>query len=226
MKKSSQPFFSFLNKLNFSIFLPSFILNSTSLSARFGSKTVFAIALLFPVGLAIVEIIQSRKISFFSIIGLVSCLLSILIFNLDYSKTVFAVKEAFLPLVLFTILLLARQTKYDFLSSIITKPIKLSILKDYEEQADFVRAIKRTYYAINFFFLYSAVANFLIVIFVIHSPFGTVEFNKELARLNFLNLVVITLPTFLTIIVAELIFLRSVSKITGATIQELTYASR
>ncbi|TNG02820.1 MAG: MFS transporter, partial [Gammaproteobacteria bacterium] len=97
--------------LVFSVVIPAFILMKLSGEAELGPVNALLLALAFPLGLGLYELIRFRKYNFISILGLVSVLLTGGIGLLELDAHWLAVKEAMIPGLIGSIVLIMSFTK-------------------------------------------------------------------------------------------------------------------
>ena len=73
----------------------------------------------------------------------------------------------------------------------------------------------------RFVLILSALLNYLIARLVVNSPPGSIAFNEELGVMTIVSAIVIGFVSLAVIIVGEIYFLRSVSRLTGIPITRL-----
>ena len=146
---------TFLN-LGFNILLPIVILDKGK--AWFGgylepyfenvSIGVLLIAIAFPVGYFIYDYFKRAKYNIFSILGLISVLLTGGIGILSIPTGWFAVKEAAIPLLLGIAVVVSLKTRYPLIRTLLYSPEIMNVervqtaLREHQAEADFEQLLK------------------------------------------------------------------------------------
>ncbi len=209
------------------IILPVIILTKFSSDKYFGTMPAFIIALALPIGYGVYDFFKERKTNMFSIIGLVSVLLTGAIGLLELDPKWIAIKESAIPLFIGLVVIVTNFTgkpllnKLLFNEAIVNKSRVDQLLEEKNQTSMFNRALKKanSWLAVSFFF--SAVLNFMLAKMIVTSPAGTEAFNKEIGRMTALSFPVIAIPStiFLFIILAQLV--KSLKTLTGLSLEEI-----
>ena len=202
--KNENPLLSLLT----SIIIPAVILSKFANEEYLGVVPGFIIALAFPIGQGLYEIIKTRKPGFISIIGLASIILTGIIGILQLPTEWLAFKEASVPLLIGMAVVLSLKTRYPLVKKLFFNDSLLDmerigkILDEKNARGAMEKTLKISTYMIGGSFLLSAVLNFILAKVIVTSPSGTEAFNVELGRLTALSYPVIALPSTIVMCVA------------------------
>lgn len=221
--KNENPLLSLLT----SIIIPAVILSKFANEEYLGVVPGFIIALAFPVGQGLYEIIKTRKPGFISIIGLASIFLTGIIGILQLPTEWLAFKEASVPLLIGMAVVLSLKTRYPLVKKLFFNDSLLDmerigkILDEKNAHGAMEKTLKISTYMIGGSFLLSAVLNFILAKVIVTSPSGTEAFNAELGRLTALSYPVIALPSTIVMCVALWYLFAKLKKLTGLEFEEL-----
>jgi hypothetical protein len=211
----------------FSIVIPAIILSKFSTPETLGVIPGFLIALAFPVGLSIYQLVVKKQVGFIAILGFVSILLTGLIGIFEIPTQWLAVKEAAVPLLIGLAVLISQYTKYPLIEKIIYNDqlLKIEVINNRLQQNGGQQALKKAMRNATFMvaasFLLSAVLNFGLTKYLVVSPAGTEAFNQELGKLTALSYPVIALPSTLVMVVALWYLVKQLRQITGLSFEEM-----
>lgn len=221
--KNENPLLSLLT----SIIIPAVILSKFANEEYLGVVPGFIIALAFPIGQGLYEIIKTRKPGFISIIGLASIFLTGIIGILQLPTEWLAFKEASVPLLIGMAVVLSLKTRYPLVKKLFFNDSLLDmerigkILDEKNAHGAMEKTLKISTYMIGGSFLLSAVLNFILAKVIVTSPSGTEAFNAELGRLTALSYPVIALPSTIVMCVALWYLFAKLKKLTGLEFEEL-----
>lgn len=221
--KNENPLLSLLT----SIIIPAVILSKFANEEYLGVVPGFIIALAFPIGQGLYEIIKTRKPGFISIIGLASIFLTGIIGILQLPTEWLAFKEASVPLLIGMAVVLSLKTRYPLVKKLFFNDSLLDmerigkILDEKNARGAMEKTLKISTYMIGGSFLLSAVLNFILAKVIVTSPSGTEAFNAELGRLTALSYPVIALPSTIVMCVALWYLFAKLKKLTGLEFEEL-----
>lgn len=221
--KNENPLLSLLT----SIIIPAVILSKFANEEYLGVVPGFIIALAFPIGQGLYEIIKTRKPGFISILGLASIFLTGIIGILQLPTEWLAFKEASVPLLIGMAVVLSLKTRYPLVKKLFFNDSLLDmerigkILDEKNAHGAMEKTLKISTYMIGGSFLLSAVLNFILAKVIVTSPSGTEAFNAELGRLTALSYPVIALPSTIVMCVALWYLFAKLKKLTGLEFEEL-----
>lgn len=216
-QKKENPLLSIL----LSIVIPAVILSKFSKPEYLGVLPGFLIALAFPIGLALYNMIVRKEFGFIAILGFVSIFLTGIIGVFQFPPQWIAVKEALVPLLIGIAVVVSLYTPYPLVRKLIYNDTLLNLpfieerLAAGNRQADFERAMKNATWIVALSFLVSAVLNYTVAKAVVTAEAGTALFNEQLGKLTAISYPVIALPSTLVMVLALLYLLRRLKQLTG-----------
>lgn len=210
-----------LVNLALNVILPSVILAKMSTPERLGPTWSLVVALLFPIGYGLWDLFANGNRNLFSLIGLISILLTGGLGLLQIGGFWFAVKEAALPLAIGIAVIASTGTKrplvrtFLFNDQVINVSAVEAALEQNGNRGDFEFLLKRANWWLASSFFVSAALNFGLAMWILKSPAGTPEFNAELGKMTALSWVVITVPTMAILFYALFNLIKGVRHLTG-----------
>ena len=208
--------------------IPTFVLMQLSKDKWLGPQWGMIVALIFPLGYGIYDLVQRKKTNIFSVIGVLSVLLTGTLNQMQADGFWFAVKEAAIPTALWR-----RRAVLDAHETPARPRVALerpnhrhrdgSKLRSTERdrRGDLDQLLNRASYGLAFSFLLSAILNFGLARYLLKSPPGTPEFNAELGKMNGLSLPVIMLPTMVVTMVVLWKLMSGLTQITGLELDDI-----
>ena len=166
-----------------SIILPSIILMKFSTEEYLGASLGLIIALAFPLGWGLFDLIKHRKFNGIALLGLVSILLTGGIGLLALDVKWLAIKEAAIPGLIGIAVLISVYTPYPLVRTLLYNPTVMNIKKIEEKLAQdnnrqlFDRRLINANYLVAGSFGFSAIMNFILAKTFVKSPAGTQAFN-------------------------------------------------
>lgn len=222
MKKTS-PLVSIL----VSIVIPAIILSKFSDAAHLGVLPGFLIALAFPIGFSLYELIVQKKVGFIAILGLVSIFCTGIIGVLELPSEWMAYKEAAVPFLIGSAVIISLWTPYPLIRKLFYNEELMdvkridAILKEKGEERHFDKVLRNSTYMVGASFLLSTILNFTLTKIIVQSPSGTEAFNQELGKLTALSYPAIALPSTVVMFIALWYMFKQITKITGLPFEEL-----
>lgn len=210
-----------------SIVIPSIILMKFSDANELGASGALIVALAFPIGLGLYELIRFRNTNYIALLGLVSVLLTGSIGLLQLDAQWLAVKEAAIPALLGVVVLGSARLGYPVIRLLLYNPKLLdtekisTILRARGQEALFESRLLKATYLLGATFFFSAVMNYLLARWIVVSPAGSSAFNEELGQLTLISYPVIAIPSMLMMMGIFYILWRNVHGLTGLTLEEI-----
>ena len=210
-----------------SIVIPAIILSKFSTPEYLGVIPGFLIALCFPIGLSLYELIVEKKVGFIAILGLVSTLLTGIIGILEIPTQWLAVKEAAVPLLIGLAVFISQYTPYPLIEKILYNDqlLKLSLIEERlqanNSKEKIQKGLRIASWMVTASFMLSAILNFTLTKYIVVSPAGTEAFNQELGKLTALSYPVIALPSTLVMVVALWYLIKQLKQATGLSMEEM-----
>ena len=222
MQKPSRPLIDLL----ISIVIPSVILMNLSETERLGPQAALILALAFPVGLGLYELLRYRATNYMALLGLVSVLLTGGIGLLQLDPQWLAVKEAAIPGILGVVVIVSARIGHPLIKILLYNRAVLNVDKISERleargyTETFEQHLLRGNTLLGGTFFFSATMNYLLATWIVTSPAGSPEFNEELGRMTILSYPVIAIPCMIMMIAILFMLWRSIHKLTDLTLEE------
>jgi len=216
----------FLN-LICNVALPTAIMSWGSGERALGPKWGLVVALLFPLGYGVHDFIQRRRFNFISGLGFASVLISGGFGLLKLDGFWFAVKDGALPALIGIAVLASIRAKEPLVHEMLYNPQVIDVdrvdaaLTARGGQAGFAQLMRTSSYLIAAAMFLSALLNYGFARWIIVSPAGTEAFNKELARMHWVSLAGISIPTMAMMMYALWRLLKGVGQLSGLTLDEI-----
>ncbi|MDH3221404.1 MAG: MFS transporter [Gammaproteobacteria bacterium] len=210
-----------------SIVIPSIILMKFSDADELGASGALVVALAFPVGLGLYELMRFRNTNYIALLGLISVLLTGGIGLLQLDAQWLAVKEAAIPALLGVAVLISARLGYPVIRLLLYNPKILdterisTILRARGQEAVFENRLLSATYLLGATFFFSAVMNYLLASWIVVSPAGSAAFNEELGRLTLISYPVIAIPSMLMMLGIFYILWRNLHRLTGLALEEI-----
>jgi len=210
-----------------SIVIPSVILMKLSGSDYLGSVYALVVALAFPLGWGLFELLRYRKKNFIALLGLVSVALTGGIGLLELNPRWLAIKEAAVPLVIGLAVLVSTHTRYPLVRTLLYNPTVLDVDRIHQRlqergQVDVFEArLQKASYWFAGTFLFSAIMNYTLARWIVTSPAGTEAFNEELGKMTLLSYPMIAIPSMIMMMAIFWYLWRSIRSLTGFTLEEV-----
>ncbi len=207
--------------LGFNILIPILLLTKGDDWFGFSPALNLCVALAFPLGYGIFDFFTRRKFNFFSVLGIISVVLTGGIGLLRLPNEWIAIKEAAIPLVIGFLVVLSQYTPMPLVRTLLLNPelVDLPRIEEAVRQRNsrpaFQSLIQSCTWLVGASFLVSAVLNYVLARIVVTSPSGTPEFNDELGRMQGLSYIVIFIPSMAIMIVALFRLYNGIARLTG-----------
>ncbi|HEC75520.1 MAG TPA: MFS transporter [Methylophaga aminisulfidivorans] len=213
-----------------SIILPSLILMKLSGDEDLGASSALILALAFPLGWGLFELIKYRKFNFIALLGLISVLLTggIGLFELDTKWL--AIKEAAIPAIIGVAVLGSTFTRYPLIKALLFNREIMDVdkikdrLEAHNSTAVFDKRLLNATYLLAGTFLFSAIMNFILVKWLVTSPAGSAEFNEELGLLTLYSYPMIAIPSMIMMGGIFYYLWRTIHDLTGLKLDEVIAA--
>jgi len=216
-----------LISLSFNIVVPVLILTKLAKYVALEPHYVLLIALAFPLGYAVYDFFERKKINAISVLGFVSILLTGVIGLFEFPADWIAIKEAAVPLVIGIAVLVSTQTKYPLVKTFIYNDKILdinridAILEANGKRKEMEKTLNLSSIYLAGSFFISSILNFVLAKILIQSPTGTAEFNAELGRMTALSYPVIALPCTIIMVFILWYLIRSLTRLSELPFEEL-----
>jgi hypothetical protein len=218
---------SILLNLGFNIIIPTVILTKLSSEDYLGPVYSIVVALSFPIIFGLHDYAKNHKANFFSILGVVSVVLTGGISLLQLDPQYIAIKEAAIPALFGIATIFSLRTRYPLVKTFLFNEQILQIQKvndalaQHNSQDAFNQKLKNASYMVAGSFFMSSVLNYLLAKWVLVSPPGTVEFTEELGKMTALSFPVIALPSTIVLMGALFYLLHHIQKMTHLKMDDI-----
>lgn len=212
--------------LAFNIIVPAIILSRFSNDEYLGITAGLLVALAFPLAYGVMDFFQRDKINIFSVLGVISTLLTGSISLLKLGPEYIAIKEAAIPAIIGIAVLVSTWTPYPLVSKLILNDNVFDLerlqaaIDLHNGQSLLDAALRTSSYLVAFSFAFSSTLNYLLATWIVVSDPGTAAYNEQLGKLTALSYPVIALPSTLLMAVALFYLMHRIKKITGHNIED------
>jgi len=210
-----------------SIVIPSIILMKASGDDRLGPTGALIVALAFPIGYGVLELVRHGRRNVMALLGVFSVLLTGGIGLLRIDAQWLAVKEAAIPAAIGIGVLVANRLGFPLIRKLLFNPGLMNVdrihaaLDEKGNRAHFEHRLGRANTFLAGTFMFSAVANFILAKRIVQSESGSSAFNEELGRLTLLSYPVIAIPSMLMMMGIFWFLWRTVNRLTGLSLEEI-----
>jgi len=210
-----------------SIVIPSIILMKFSGDQDLGAARGLIVALVFPLGWGLFELIRYRKFNFIALLGLISVLLTGGIGLLELDLKWLAIKEAAVPGIIGIAVLVSTRTKYPLIRSLLYNPKIMQVDRIHialEEKGlveTFDKRLLNATYMLASTFFFSSVMNYIMAKWIVTSPTGSPAFNEELGRLTLVSYPMIAIPSMIMMFGVLYYLWKTIHGLTGLKLEEL-----
>lgn len=214
-----------LANLAFNIVFPVLILSKLSTEEYLGPVWGLVLALAFPVVFGLWELKQSGKLNFFSIVGIISVLLTGGMSLLQLDPKYIAIKEATVPGLIGVLILISGRTRFPLVKTILENMqlLNLALLKEKLSsngtEQQFEQALDHATRIIAGSFFLSSALNYLLAKWILVSQPGTPAYNEELANMTALSYPVIAVPSTLIMMGAIWYIFSRIPKLTDQPLE-------
>ncbi len=218
---------SLLANLGFNIIIPTIILSKLSGDNFLGPVYSVIVALAFPIIYGVRDYLYAHKPNFFSILGVISVILTGSMSLLKLPPHYIAIKDAAVPGLLGLATLLSIYTRYPLVRTFLYNDQILQIekvsaaLHEHNATAEFERHLAVASYLVAGSFFLSAVLNYTLAKIILVSPPGSTELAQELGKMTALSFPVIALPCTLVLAGTLYYLLNNIQKLTQLTLDEI-----
>lgn len=210
-----------------SIVIPSFILMKLSANADLGATRALLLALAFPLGWGLFELLKYRKLNFIALLGLISVLLTGGIGLLQLDTQWLAVKEAGIPGLIGLAVLISTYTRYPLIKTMVFNPALINVtsvrqrLEELGTGQEFESRLQTANWLLGGTFFFSAVMNYFLAIWIVKSQAGSQAFNEELGRLTLLSYPMIAVPSTLMMLAVLYYLARALRQLAGMELTDI-----
>lgn len=209
------------------VVLPSIILSKFSDEHSLGPVWGLVVALAFPIGYGIWDFFERKKLNFFSALGIFSTLATGGMALLKLPPEYIAIKEATIPALFGIAVVVSLFTPYPLVRTFLysekilqVKKVDAALLQQGNLKAFEKTLLIASWMLAGSFFL-SSVLNYGLAEYLLISPPGTPEFNRELGQMTALSWPVITLPSMAVLFGALYYLLHRIKSLTQLKLEDI-----
>ncbi len=210
-----------------SIVIPSVILMKLSTDDGLGASGALIVALAFPLGWGLYELVKFKKFNFIALLGLISVLLTGGIGLLQLDTKWLAIKEAAIPGLIGIAVLVSTQTRYPLIKTLLYNPKILNTdkiglkLNELDQTQQFEKRLMNATYLLGGTFFFSSVMNFILARWIVTSPAGSAAFNEQLGQLTLLSYPMIAIPSMVMMLAIFYYLWRTIHGMTGLALEDI-----
>ncbi len=210
-----------------SIIIPSVILMKFSGEGHLGPVMALVVALAFPIGWGLIELIGNKKRNYIALLGIFSVLLTGGIGLLKIDAQWLAVKEAAIPLILGIGVLVANKLGFPIVRKLLFNPKLMNVeriegaLAKNNTKPEFEKKLDRANLLFAGTFLFSAIMNYVLAKAIVTSESGSQAFNEELGKMTLLSYPMIAIPSTIMMLAIFYFIWRTVNRLTGLKLEEV-----
>jgi len=223
---SQQQNSGFFGNLVFNIIIPVVIMSYASSDEWLGPAWSIVAALSFPIGYGLWDLKKSGKVNPFSVLGIISVLLTGGISLLELPAEYIAIKEAAIPALIGIAVIITQYTNKPLVKILVLNEQIINwqhlnqVLADKGKTTEFESKIRMSSFIVASSFFLSAVLNYVLAKVILVSPPGTTEYTEELGKMTALSYPVIVIPSMILLIAALWYLFSQIKKITGEDIED------
>ncbi|WHI48093.1 VC0807 family protein [Microbulbifer sp. EKSA008] len=220
----------FLSNIAFNVIIPTLILTKLSGDDWLGPTWALIVALAFPLGYGLRDLLRLGKVNFFSALGFIGILLTGGISLLKLDPQYIAIKEAAIPGLLGVATALSVYTRWPLVKTLLYNDQILNTTKIAESlqangnQPAFDRTLRQTSWIVAGSFFFSSALNYILAKMIVTSPPGTEAYNTELGEMTAYGYLVIAIPSTLILMGALFFLFSRIGKLTGLKLEEVMVA--
>ena len=225
MTRQSKP--NPLLEIGITVLLPAFILMKLSSPERLGTLGALLVALAFPLAWGMWDGVRRRKLNWFSVLGVVSTLLTGGIGLLALDAQWLAVKEAAVPGLIGVAVLGSTFTRSPLIRVLVFNAQLFDVEKVNQALAarrntvPFELRLRTGTFLLAGTFFFSSAANYLLARYVVSAPAGTEAFNEQLGRLTLMSYPIIAIPSMLMMMGLMFWLARGAKQLTGLELGDM-----
>lgn len=209
------------------IVIPTVIMTKFSGEDDLGPMLGIVVALAFPIAFGIWDFAKTRKANFFSILGVISVLLTGTMSLLKFPPEYIAIKEAAIPAIFGIVTLVSLRTRWPLVKTLLMNEQIMQVDRVHEALAQhgtekaFEGKLKNANYMIAGSFFLSSVLNYVLARIVVVSEPGTVAYTEELGKMTALSFPVIALPSTAVLMAALWYLFSQIRKLTHLDMDDI-----
>ena len=211
--------------IGLNVIIPSVIMIKFTDEQYLGNVWGLIIALAFPISYGLYDYWRWRKANFFSILGLISVLMTGGIGLLKLSRDWMVIKETAIPLIMGVAVIISGMMGKPLVRLFLNQVMLLDKIdhafKDNGHNGLFEEQMSYSNYFLSFTFMVSALLNYILAEMILVGEPGTTEFNESLGKMTVISFPVITLPMVIMMMGVIIYLARSIKNHTGLELEDV-----
>ncbi|NLH73025.1 MAG: MFS transporter [Verrucomicrobia bacterium] len=213
--------------LLFNAVIPAVILSWFARRTLLGPKAGLVVALLFPFGYGLYDILKRKTLNSLSVVGFVSTLLTGGLGLMEMNGFWFAFKEAALPVVVGLAIPLSLRTRQPLVRTLLYNDQVLNTdriqnaLEMRGKEPEFERLLAWASWWLAVPFVVSGTANFLLALWLLPAESGTEQFARQLGKLQLWTWPTTVVPAGAAVFYILFTMLKGIERMTGLRGEEL-----
>ena len=222
-KKKENP----LINISFNIIIPAIVMTKFDDWLGLSPTIALVLALAFPLGYGLIDLIRSRNWNIFSCVGFFSILVTGGIGLLRLPSEWIPIKEAAVPLIfcIFIVMsLFEKRTileKFLFNENLLNAELVYSRIRTEAQKEKFQSIMRVATLILSSSFILSAILNYVLAKLTVQSATDSPNFTKELGTMLALSYPVIVLPCMIVLYGMLCFILKKLSKLADLPIKEI-----
>lgn len=211
----------FLGNLAFNIVIPVVVMSYLSGDDRLGPAWSIVVALIFPIAFGLLDLKKSGKVNVFSVLGIISVILTGGISLLKLPAEYIAIKEAAIPALIGLAVIITQRTSKPLVKifilneQIVNWPALNQSLESKGKVAEFNQKVAVSSYIVAASFFLSSALNYILAKVILVSEPGTTAYTEELGKMTALSYPVIMVPSMIMLFAALWYLFSQIKKLTG-----------
>lgn len=205
------------------LIIPTVIMMKFSGDQHLGQVYGLVTALAFPLLYGLYDLLGAGKVNVFSLLGLVSILMTGGIGLLEVDRTWMIVKETSFPLVMGLFVVGSEWLGKPLVRRVLDQMIDLDkvreVYREVNQEPQFEKRLMTASYMLGSTFFISALLNFLLAFYVLEGQPGSEEFVNSLGKMTGLSFPVIAFPMMIMVGLILFYLFNGIKKETNADLQ-------
>ena len=216
----------FFGNLVFNIAIPVLIMTYASSEDYLGPAWSVVAALTFPLCYGLWDLKESGKVNVFSVLGIISVLLTGGFSLLKLPAQYMAIKEAAIPGIIGLAVLITQYTNKPLVKVFILNDQLINwsnlnrALDNNNAQVGFSKVLALSSYVVAGSFFLSSALNYILAKLILVSEPGSTAYTEELGRMTALSYPVIVIPSTILLVGALWYVFAQIQKLTGEEIDQ------
>lgn len=216
-----------LVNLLFNVAIPSLLLMKGEKLFGMPAWLVLCVSLAFPIAYFFYDLHDRGRRNIISIVGFIGILITGGVGLFHLPSEWIAIKEAVVPSLFGIAIIVSMATKHPLIKAFLLNPDFFDVerieksVAEHNAQKAFEGVMRRGTLILSLSFFFSAVVNYMLARWLIHSPSGTEAFNVEIGKLHMISYPAVALPATIIGMVGLWQVVKGIKTHTGLTLEEI-----